>query len=102
MSRHNLAALAGVAGLVLAVVPAGATTPAPAAPAIAPPPLTITTNGTGAPTVASGIVGGNQRWLQDADHAWDQQAEQVRPAKSVLWRAGTPTDRPSPRTRSRC
>lgn len=87
MSHRNLAALAGLAGLVLTGVPAAAATPAaapyaPDAPTpdrAAPPSLTITTNGIGAPPVAAGIVGGNQRWLLDADHAWDQQAKQVRP-----------------------
>lgn len=79
MSRPQLTVLAVLAGLVLTAVPAVAAAPEPVTPASAPPSLTITTNGIGAPPVAAGIVGGNQRWLLDADHAWDQKAKQVRP-----------------------
>ncbi|WP_109506653.1 hypothetical protein [Nocardioides speluncae] len=78
MSRTRLAALAGVTGLVLTAVPAitsAAATPAPAGPTAAPPTLTITTTGAGAPPVAAGIIGGNQRWLQDADHALGQDGQ---------------------------
>jgi hypothetical protein len=48
--------------------------------------LTIGRQSLGVGAVAPGIVGGNLRWLDDADGAWDPRAGRIRPAVARLAR----------------